>query len=237
MRASIAGIAVLVAGATGFLSEKWLGDDAKDRKIEHLEQRLDRLQLQMSFLRERKRLAEIEVLEQQEDWSVPGGRRTTFRFRELDPAGLPYRPEGQVFTIDGDVVYLDSQVIKFDDSFVEQNDLLKGSTLLLFRRIFGEFQAPADGFAIDSAGYRPAPYSAEDGLVPYHEDLWENFWDYANDPEVARESGVRAMHGEAPYIKLLPGNLYEVELRTSEGLIIRTREPLPAATSPPPSER
>jgi len=47
------------------------------------------------------------------------------------------------------------------------------------------------------------------------------FWEYALNPSVVRESGVRAMHGEAPFIKLEPGHNFELELRSSGGLTIR----------------
>ena len=48
--------------------------------------------------------------------------------------------------------------------------------------------------------------------------LWMRFWDYANDPEEAASVGVRAIHGEAPFIELREGSSYLVELRSSGGL-------------------
>jgi len=191
------------------------------QRISELEQEVTAKELQLGFLRERRRIARIEVLEQREDAGRPGGLVSRFRFREYDPSGAPYN-DGDWYEIDGDILYLEALVIKFDDQFVEQNDLLRGSTLLLFRRLFGEHQNPADGFVIDSVGQFPRAYSPEEGAPAFQRDLWKHFWDYALNPEVVRESGVRAMHGEAPFIKLAPGKNYEVELRTSGGLTIRT---------------
>ena len=37
----------------------------------------------------------------------------------------------------------------------------------------------------------------------------------------AAEKGVRAIHGEAPFIEVRPGRSYKVELRASGGLSIR----------------
>jgi len=214
---SLGGGAVFL-GLNGAFSE----DPMLLQRISELEQEVSQKEMQLDFLRERRRIARIEVLEQREDAGRPGGMVTRFQFLELDPSGKPYN-EGNWHEIDGDLLYIEALVIKFDDSFVESNDLLRGSSLLLFRRLFGEYQNPADGFAIDSVGQFPRAYSPEEGAPPFHRDLWKRFWDYALNPDIVRESGVRAMHGEAPFIKLAPGKTYDVELRTSGGLTIRTQ--------------
>ena len=68
-----------------------------------------------------------------------------------------------------------------------------------------------------------APAYAEDETPPddYYRELWSRFWDYANDPSLARSKGVRALHGEAPFIELRPGKSYSIELRSSGGLSIQ----------------
>ncbi len=221
-------LVVLACGAGGFLA----GSGALDRHDEHeqiiaeLQQQNDDLKLRLELLRERERVAVIDQVDQGPSEQRPGELRTRFRFRETDAAGATVGPP-QRFEIEGDVAYFDAQVIKFDDQFIEQRDLERGSTLLLFRRIFGEHQKPVDGFTIDAVGGRPQIYSPEQGQPAFHEQLWRDFWDYANDPAVAQRSGVRAMHGEAPFIKLMPGRRYQIELRSSEGLTIR---PLPPAS-------
>ncbi|MDA0668072.1 MAG: hypothetical protein O3A95_09830 [Planctomycetota bacterium] len=214
---SLSGGAVFL-GLNGTFSD----DPILLQRISELEEQVSTKEIQLGFLRERRRVASIEVLEQRQDPGRPGGQVTRFRFQELDPGGKPYN-DGDWYEIDGDLLYIEALVIKFDDTFVENNDLLRGSSLLLFRRLFGEHQNPADGFAIDSVGQFPRAYSPEEGAPPFHRDLWKNFWDYALNPETVRESGVRAMHGEAPFIKLAPGGKYQVELRTSGGLTIRTQ--------------
>ncbi|MFK5956747.1 MAG: hypothetical protein QM477_09915 [Planctomycetota bacterium] len=213
---SLGGGAVFL-GLSGAFSD----DPVLLQRISELEKEVSAKDLQLGFLRERRRIARIEVLEQQLDAGHPGGMMTRFRFQEYGPSGDPYN-EGDWYEIDGDLLYIEALVIKFDDEFVEQNDLLRGSSLLLFRRLFGEYQNPADGFPIDSVGQFPRAYSPEQGAPAFHRDLWKRFWEYALDPDIVRESGVRAMHGEAPFIKLAPGKKYEVELRTSGGLTIRT---------------
>ena len=66
----------------------------------------------------------------------------------------------------------------------------------------------------------PAPYASDD-VPELYAELWSRFWDYANDPEAAAAKGVRAIHGEAPFIELRPGQTYRVELLASGGLTIK----------------
>ncbi len=212
---------LLLAFAAGWGSsaQGWPFGGAQRERVATLERQLAELRLKTALLKERRRVARIDVVAREDDPTARGGVRTRFRFTEVDERGHPLAP-GQEFQIEGDLLYVDAQVIKFDDSFVEDHDLLRGSTLLLFRRLFGEFQAPSEGFPIDAVGVRPRAYSAEDDGA-FEAALWKDFWDYANQPEIARASGVRAMHGEAPYMKLRADKHYLIELRSSEGLVIR----------------
>lgn len=195
-------------------------DSVLRQRIAELELENQSLQKRIEFLRERERVARVHVLEQIADSAAPGGKQTTIRFEELNSDGAPLGAPRE-FTIDGDLLYVDAQVIKFEDAFLEEHELERGTTLLLFRRLFGEFQAPAEGFALDTLPRPPRGYSAEEGTDAFAAELWDNFWEYANRPEVLERTGVRAMHGEAPYIRLEKGRSYQVELRSSDGLTIR----------------
>ncbi len=219
----VAGGALAVWGYHGMVN-----DPALVRRVAELEQERGQLLRKIAFLKERQRVARIEVLEQFEDQSAQSGQRTRIRFLELDREGNPFGP-GQEFAIDGDLLYVDAQVIKFDPDFAFDQGLESGSTLLLFRRLFGEFQAPVDGFVLDHVGIHPPAWSAEEGGNEFTAELWQGFWDYANRPEVLRRSGVHAMHGEAPSIKVENGRSYLLELRSSDGLSIR------AEATPAPS--
>jgi hypothetical protein len=186
-------------------------------EIEQKEARIRELEAALALLKVDHRVARIEVLEQ-------GGEppTTRLRFTELEPDGAPLGPAREA-TIDGNVVYVDALVLKFEDDYVERGDALRGTSLCLFRRLFGERQKPEDGVALDSPGQLPAAYSPGDApgeAGAYYADLWARFWDYANDPKLAREQGVRAAHGEAPFIELRPGKTYRLELRASGGLTI-----------------
>lgn len=193
----------------------------QQQQIEELQARVRELELALKLLKVDHRLARLAVKAQRAAPALKGGVETDVVFQELDAEGAPLGPE-QAFTLVGTVAYVDALVIKFDDAFVEQGDALRGSSICFFRRIFGEYQQPSEGFPLDSAGTRPRSYAGgDDATAPAESALWQHFWDYANDPEAAAKAGVRALHGEAPYIELRPGRTYRVELRASGGLTVR----------------
>jgi hypothetical protein len=185
------------------------------------------LDMAMRLLKVDKRVARIDVLSQQ--GSVQNGDLVThFTFVELDKdkEDLPL-DEPRLFSVRGDVIYIDALVVKFDDQYVEAADPLRSTSLCLFRRVFGENQKPADGFVLDPVGSRPAAY--QNGREPskFEQQIWARFWQYANDPELAKKTGIRAAHGEAPYLKVVPGKRYKMELRASGGLSFELPEDLP----------
>lgn len=184
---------------------------AKDQKI-------SRLEMAMKLLKTDQRLARLEVLDQQENPET-GKVKTKVAFTELTPGGDPIG-QAKTFEIDGDVVYLDNWVVKFEDKYVEDADLVKGTSLALFRRIFGEFQSPSDGFLIDEVGAMPQAYSRGGEPTEFEQQIWDDFWTFANDAKAAKEKGIRAAHGEALSMKVEEGRSYRVELRASDGLSI-----------------
>lgn len=197
-------------------------------RIQELEEQQKVLEQKIYFLKERQRVAQIEVLDQFHDPESKSGKRTKLRFWEVDEEGQAIADATEL-SVDGDVVYVDAQVIKFDPEFLQENNLEQGSTLLTFRRLFGEYQAPSDGHVLDQIERVPPAFSVEDlrgGVAgeDFHAELWRNFWQYANRPEVMRRMGVHAMHGEAPYIQLAPAGRYQIQLRTTDGLTIRAMD-------------
>lgn len=218
-------------------AEKELADERA--KAEKLSQELElkqkevaRLDTAVRLLKIDRRVARIDVLEQ---WTPEGSDRphTKLQFVEVDEAGQPLG-EPKVMTIDGDLLYVDYWVVKFDDKFVEQgNDPLRGASICLLRRLFGEYQQPSEGQVVDAAGKRPAAYGRGVPLSDFESDLWQNFWHYANDRAKAESAGVRAAHGEAPSIKLMPGKSYKIVIRSSGGLAVEPEAPPPKPAPSP----
>lgn len=188
----------------------------KTAEVARLDQENQRLDLAIRLLKVDHRVAEIEVLDQTQQQDRP---RTKFQFVELSKDGSPLG-EKKVFTIEGETIYVDAWVIKYSDALVEGGDPLRSTSVCLFRRVFGEYQEPSEGFPLDAAGARPSVYSQGNELSPLERDIWANFWEYANNPAKAKQAGLRAAHGEAPSIRLEQGKRYRVELRASAGLSI-----------------
>jgi hypothetical protein len=182
---------------------------------------IETLLVRLALLKVDHRVARIEVVDQEKSKENPEVDVTTVRFIEFDRNGDPVGPEQEI-TIDGKRLYLETLVIKFDDDYVEAGEFLRGTSLCLFKRLFSDRVAPIDGVEIDQPGTHPGPYQDGDGQdVAFQADLWDKFWDYANDPDTAAAKGVRAIHGEAPFIEMREGKSYKVELRSSGGLSIR----------------
>ena len=158
-----------------------LGDELSES-----EDQRRRLKVHLHLLKIDHRVARIEVLAQEPSAENPDVLETTVLFQNLDGDGEPV-DDGQEIVVLGKKVYLESMVIKFEDSYVEGGDNLRGSSVCLFTRMFGDQQPPAEGQAIDVQGIHPHPYSSVgDGEEDtYYAELWASFWDYANDPVLA----------------------------------------------------
>jgi hypothetical protein len=196
--------------------EKEIATLNADLKVK--QQEIQRLDMALRLLKVDHRVARVEVLSQTGS-AEKGDLKTRFSFAELDDHGKPL-DSPRVFEVKGDLVYLDAWVIKFSDQLVESGDPEHAASIYLFRRIFGEAQQPKDGFLIDPVGAAPTPYRSGKPASEFEQGLWSRFWDYANNSKMAGQEGVRAAHGEAPSIKLMPGKRYKVLLRASGGLSI-----------------
>jgi hypothetical protein len=190
----------------------------REAQIRALTERAQALEAAVRLLRHTERRARIVVLDQAR--GDDGQLVTRIRFTELDPNGDPIG-EGREFSVTGDEVYVDTLVIKFEDEFVAAGDALKGRSLLLFRRIFGDRHRPVDAHVLDREGQMPHAYAAEKAPTAFERELWAQFWALANDPAEARRRGVRALHGEAVSTKLRKGGVYALTFRSTGELAIQ----------------
>jgi hypothetical protein len=184
---------------------------------------IERLGLALKLLKVDRRMARVVVLEQGPS-ATPGRVKTKLRFEEVDAAGNPVGAPREL-TLEGDVLYVDSLVVKFDDLLVEKGDPLRAASLCHFRRLFGEYQQPSEGIALDAPGERPAIYGGGAEMSPLEQEIWRDFWNLANDPKKAAALGIRAAHGEAPSMKLKAGEVYRITLRASGGLSMQPDRP------------
>ncbi len=190
----------------------------RDAQIRTLTERAQALEAAVRLLRHTERRARIVVLDQAR--GADGHLVTRLRFSELNPGGEAVG-EPREFTVTGDEVYVDALVVKFEDEFVTAGDALKGRSLLLFRRIFGDRHRPVEAYVLDREGQMPQAYAAEKAPSAFERDLWAQFWALANDPAEAKRRGVRALHGEAVSTKLRPNGVYAVTFRSTGELTIQ----------------
>jgi hypothetical protein len=212
-------VGVYLAYELVILPRQALQNQLREQKetIAKLEKENQRLEAYLKILKHIERRARVEVLRQAND--PQGNLETTIRFTETDSAGKPVSVSREL-TLPGQEVYFDTLVIKFDDHFVEQSDPLKGQALMLFRRIFSSTMRAEDGFVIDQEGQIPEIYAGRQAPTGFEKDLWKRFWELANDEKLAKEHGVRAIHGDAPYMRLEPDRVYEISLRSTGEVII-----------------
>jgi len=217
------------------------------KQLGETKEQLEKTEVAMKLLKVRHRLARLKVLEQREIASLnpvtpsDGTERppaktnvlTKVEFTEVNEQGEPIG-QAKTFEIDGDMVYVDYLNVTFDDKFIEQADLDRSTSLVLFQRVFGEHQQPVEGFQLDNVGTRPTAYARGTEASEFEKKIWDDFWLIANDPQKASELGIRAANGDAVSIRMRPGKTYEIDLKASGGMTIRPVEP-PVPQANPPS--
>ena len=207
-----------------------------ERERQELADIAQRLQLE-------RRVADIDVLEQHRtlDGTV---QQTVIRLTEIDRSGHALPP--QVFGVAGQVPHFDALVIKFEDDYVAHGDQLRGTSLALFRRVYGESQAPDSGYWLGRRGDVPDIYRLGVDPSEFEVTLWQEFWSYATDPSKAHVAGVRVAQGEAVYAPMRPGERWRLTLEADGGLNLIKQELSPqgleavanaSPTSPPPVDR
>jgi outer membrane murein-binding lipoprotein Lpp len=179
-------------------------------EITALNQEVEKLETSVALLKVRRRVARLTAIDQKKD-EATGKLRSLVEFVELNDEGNPLETPRQ-FEIPGDEVYVDGWLVKFDDEYVESADLERGTSLLLFKRLFGNDQKPDDGYPLDQHGAAPKAYARGGKMSDFEKGIFDDFWSIANDKTKAEEKGIRAIHGLAGYIKVQPGQKYTVEL-------------------------
>src|SRR5438094_136694 len=121
------------------------------KKIEKLEDEKRQLEQVVTRLATEKRVADVLVSHQEKNSA--GQLETTLLFVEYDKQNNPLPAKS--FTVVGDYVHIDAMVIAFDHGLVRENDPLRGHSIALFTKIYGDEQKPADAALIDPPGKIP----------------------------------------------------------------------------------
>ncbi len=199
-------------------------------QVEKLEQEKADLLAFARRLSASRRVAQVEVLGQYVD--TRGDVVNLLTWQEVDRDGL-VAPPLQLMAV-GNLVYFEGAVIKFAYEKVGQGDAQRGTSLVLFRRVFGDRQIPAHGTELDrappllrsadswpsAARNTPSPHSAADS-PDFAKRMWAMFWSLIEDAELARKYDVRVAQIEAPAVPLRSGEVWELTLDAAGGLNLR----------------
>ncbi len=186
-----------------------------ETRIGDLEREMTELKLYAERITAARRVAQVNVMEQR-----PGddanGPVTVMRWQQIGSDGELGLPE--IIEIRGTQAYFEALVIKFDYDLIGETD--SGETnLALFKRTFGDYQAPITGYRLDQTA--PTFSTATPQEYARHKNIWERFWNLTTDSELAKTLGVRVAQIEAPSVKVEPGQIWEIALDAAGGLNVK----------------
>src|SRR5688572_20482742 len=151
-------LCLLVAGGSLLLwnyEKKWSEEAKRQQVIRELQEKNKALQDFVTRLTSNRGMAEMLVVDQVTRGVKVGS--TASLFLEYYPSATTKLPT-KFFTTSSNAPHIDSLLIQFDYGFVEKSDALRGQSIALFYRLYGDRQAPVDGYRIDEPGRAPEVY-------------------------------------------------------------------------------
>ena len=205
---------ILIVGAAAYTAIHFGGWEVRrlEAEVDHLQEERRRLAEYAQRLGAVRRVAQVDVIRQHLDDS--GRLVNTLLWQEIGPDGLLGKPLA-LETV-GEQVYFEAFVIKFETRFVGEGDPLRGASLAMFRRVFGESQIPESVPDLDRLSH--PPLRTDPATTDFQRMLWQRFWEIADQPRLAEQFGVRIAQCEAPAVRLAPGQTWEVALDAVGGL-------------------
>jgi hypothetical protein len=190
-------ILIMMAGFGGalFYGSKSIHDLFENNK---------KLKVAIANLTREDQIGYAKVIGQQ---TIDGKLYTTLKFVETARGNQLEKVLEQEYTIEGDVVFFDALIVTFN---VEDVMSGKKRALYLWRRVYGETMAPADGYPIEMETQTPKRYAKllEELDAPEQAMFWDSVWQLADDPDMLKKHGIKAVYGNAVYKKLSPGLIY-----------------------------
>lgn len=217
--------------------------EQQSQEIQKLSEENDRLTTSLRLIKVDRRLAYLTVTDMGPDPET-GVALMKVLFTEVDLDGRQVGTR-RVFTLRGTLLNVDCWLAKFEDKYIEQADLVRGTSLCIIRGIRGdqdtELQAIDEGAAYADAAPgqgdpRPPAYQTMGQISDLEQKIWSDFWRVANDNKMQQELGLRAVHGQVNYIQVEAGGTYQLDLRASDGGSIRRVEQPPAVALPRPDD-
>lgn len=212
--------AIILAGASWWLYRY----TENERRIRDLEREKQQLQAMVQRLTSQTRVAEMMLLERSTEEGHPA----------MQVLFVEYARDGEVaanvrrFSLKGREVHVDAKVIRFERDFLYENDPLRGTSVALFTKIYGNLTSPENGAPIDPEGAAPEVYrGANPEAAEFEARLWKDFWRLLEDEAYAKEHGVRVAQGEGVWWPPQEGKLYTLSIAADGGLELKS-EPVKA---------
>ncbi len=181
------------------------------RTIEQLLTENTALKQSITHLTDESQIGYAKVLSQE---TRDGQLYTRVLFVETKP-NEPLKPVlRREYTIAGDVVHFDALIVKFGQQMVMNGEQ---KAIYLWRRVYGEYTEPNEGFAINPTGVEPARYQCLGRNLNFDDRqlFWDHIWDLANDPNQLKTYGIDAVYGSVVYHKLVPGLIYVFKINST----------------------
>lgn len=140
------------------------------------------------------------------------GPETTFVWMEPSAGDSFSGARVDTFTVSGETVYLDGFLVRFPGKLVADG---RARALFLWRRAFGDDQAPNIGVSLDDGRGAPPRYEAifSGALTPAQsQQFWDSLWNLAHEPRALESLGIEAISGQALAIRPRSNFLYTVRL-------------------------
>lgn len=205
MRKLIAGLIILGAGAIAGIMG--LLHFQHDPTLHELLTENRQMRSALANLRHEEQVGYAKVLNQERR----GGRLfTQLLLVQTDPADPAKRLAEYTYQVEGDVVHFDAIIVRFDQRLVESGEQ---KALILWRRVYGDFQKPSEGFPISVPGEIPERYAALLQEVGKKNEgiFWDGIWDLAHNPDALKQYGISATYGNAVYTQMRPGLIYALK--------------------------
>ncbi len=165
------------------------------------------------------RVAEAIVTNVQYD-AVNKKDLTTIKFVEYDIDNKPLPP--RYFTFSGNTIQFQSLVVRFNDTYVKAGDKLRGKSIYLFWKVFLLDGANTKVYDLVNIDEIPQAYKLPRVRNKFEEKIWNNFWEYALNPQKAETMGIKNAQIEAPGTRFVPGFIYTINIEHDGGLRIDT---------------
>jgi hypothetical protein len=197
--------------SAGFWVHRWLEENRILRQV------IERLSAD-------SRVAEVLVTKS-EYKEATKAIETTVKFLEYGTQGGTLNPK--YFTFQGNIIQFQALVIRFQDRLVQAGDRVRGKSAYVFLKAFVLDGAKTQEFIITETNTVPAGYRISEAAPSALEKaIWEEFWDYALQPEARDRAGIKNAQIEAPGTMFLPGTIYTLSIEHDGGLRIDGR-PVP----------